>query len=83
MSQVHVILYGKLADLIERRVELDWPQVQGSVGMARAELAGLFPHAADALLLSARACIGEALVDDAHPVLAGETIEFFPPVSGG
>lgn len=84
MSSLRILFYGKLVDLLGRELEIEWPQHGGSVGVVRERLAALYPHAGDALLTpSLRACIGDALVDEGQCVRSGDTIEFFPPVSGG
>ena len=84
MSKLRILFYGKLVDLLDREVEIDWPREDGSVGTVREQLAALHPRARDELLMpSLRACVGDALVDDGFAVSAGDTIEFFPPVSGG
>lgn len=84
MSSLRILFFGKLVDLLGREVEIEWADESGTVGEVRRRLAERYPHARDALLApSLRACIGEALVGDAAIVHAGDTVEFFPPVSGG
>jgi molybdopterin converting factor small subunit len=79
-----VIFFGKLAEQVDRSVTIDVPAQASSVGDLRTLLAERFPHASGELLKpSLRACIGDELVDDAHPLGAADTVEFFPPVSGG
>jgi molybdopterin converting factor small subunit len=81
---MQVSFYGRLAERIERSVTIDVPEQTRSVGDLRALLAERFPHASgDLLKPSLRACVGDELVDDAYPLGRADTVEFFPPVSGG
>ncbi|MFL6720327.1 MAG: MoaD/ThiS family protein [Sphingomonas sp.] len=78
---MRILLYGRLADAIEREVELD-ALPGASVGEIRRHLAGHFPAASVALGRS-RACVSNALVGDEHILASSDKLEFLPPVSGG
>jgi molybdopterin converting factor small subunit len=78
---LRVLLYGRLADAIEREVEFDAP-VGASVGEVRRQLAERHPAASDSLARS-RACVGNALIGDEHRLGEADQLEFLPPVSGG
>jgi molybdopterin converting factor small subunit len=80
-ARLRVLLYGRLADVIGRQVEVDAPG-GSSVGELRRELASRHPAAAEALDRS-RACVERSFVSDEHVLTAGEEVEFLPPVSGG
>lgn len=80
---MRIILFGKLADLAGREVELDGP-VAATVAELRAAVARQRPELAGEILQpSNRACVGDTLVPDTHPLLGVTHVEFFPPVSGG
>lgn len=81
---MRVMFFGKLAERIERQVEIALPGEAATVADVRALLAERFPQAREELLKpSLRACIGDEMVDDAAPVRDAEAVEFFPPLSGG
>lgn len=73
-ATVTVRLFGRLADQFGRELNLPVTddccvgEVRRGVGMPEGKV---------------RACIGDNMVTDAHPVRAGDEVEFFPPVSGG
>ena len=74
--------YGRLAESVGRDIEVDVPE-SCSVADLRELLATKFPHAANALGHRVRALVGDAVVADSHIVRPGDSVEFFPPVSGG
>lgn len=74
--------YGRLADSIGRDIEVELPE-SISVADLRQRLAIEHPRAANVLGHRVRACVGDAIVPDSHIVLPGDSVEFFPPVSGG
>ena len=81
---MQVIFFGKLAERVERCVTVNLPEGVASIGELRSLLADRFPQARSELLApSLRACVSDALVDDAYPLRGADTVEFFPPVSGG
>jgi molybdopterin converting factor small subunit len=83
-GRMQVNFFGRLAERLDRSVTIELPEQTRSVGDLRALLAERFPHASgDLLKPSLRACIGDELVDDASPLGGTDTVEFFPPVSGG
>ena len=79
---MRVTFYGKLADQLDRTVEIDGDAT--TVGEVRARLAERFPDVRDELLApSLKACIGDLMVGDEHPVTDDGEVELFPPLSGG
>ena len=78
-----VLFYGRLADVIGTELEVE-ASPGCSVAELRDRLASEHPEAGD-VLRSRRAltCIGDRVVRDDHRLVAGDTIEFLPPVSGG
>ena len=76
-----VLLYGRLADAIDREVDVDAPG-GCSVAEIRQRLAASHPGAAGPLRV-ARAAIDSALVGDDHIPAVFDQVEFLPPVSGG
>ena len=81
---MNVRLYGRLADMLGKQVLLDLAQSSCSVGQLRAAIAERHPPAGPEIMSQrVRACVGDTLVGEDHLVTAGQTVEFFPPVSGG
>ena len=79
-----VVCYGRLGDVVGREIEIDAPDAGCTVAELRVLLARLYPAAAEELRRpSLRACIGDALVDEAFRVEGDATVELFPPLSGG
>jgi molybdopterin converting factor small subunit len=78
---LRILLYGRLADAIDRQVEMDAPD-GCSVAEIRRRLASTHPAAADALRRS-RACLRSSVVGDEQKLFSNDEIEFLPPVSGG
>ena len=74
--------YGRLAESVGREIEVDVPE-SCSVADLRELLATEYPRAANALGHRVRALVGDAVVADSHIVRPGDSVEFFPPVSGG
>jgi len=74
--------YGRLAESVGREIEVDVPE-GCSVSELRELLATEYPRAANALGHRVRALVGDAVVADSHIVRPGDSVEFFPPVSGG
>lgn len=75
--------YGRLKELLGEEVDLDLPAGTEAVIDLRQLLADIYPAAAEDLLVRSRACIEDSIVGDGHPLGSAETIEFFPPLSGG
>lgn len=78
---MRVLLYGRLAETIDRQVDIDLPR-GCSVGELRRLLSDAHPQAAEHLRRS-RAIIGDAAVGNEHVVGPADEVEFLPPVSGG
>ena len=74
--------YGRLAESVGRDIEVDVPE-SCSVADLRELLATEYPRAANALGHRIRALVGDRVVADSHIVRPGDSVEFFPPVSGG
>ena len=79
-----ILFFGKLGDRIGREVRIEPPPGGCTVGELRGLLATLYPHAAqDLVSFSLRACVDDAIVDEAFRVAADGRVEFLPPLSGG
>ena len=78
-----VMFYGSLGEKLGREVEIDPPQGTDTIALLRAVLADMFPAASSDLLNRSRACIADAIVGDGHELAGAESVEFFPPLSGG
>lgn len=74
--------YGRLAESLGRDIEVELPE-SCSIADLRERLVSEYPHAANALGHRARALVGDIVVADSHIVHPDDSIEFFPPVSGG
>lgn len=78
-----VLFYGRLAEAMG--AERDIAAAPGCcVGDVRQSLIAGHPEV-EGVLRNRRALtfVGDRLVRDDHPLAAGETLEFLPPVSGG
>jgi molybdopterin converting factor small subunit len=80
-ARLRILLYGRLADAIDRQIEIDAPE-GSTINQIRQQLALAYPQAADALARS-RAVIGKDAVENSRSLAADQTIAFLPPVSGG
>lgn len=79
-----VLFYGRLADIIGRELQLEVADTGCSIGDLRALIAARHPASHEDILSSrVRACVGDSIVSDDHLVKAPDSVEFFPPVSGG
>lgn len=79
-----ITMYGKLGELIARELAWEVPREGISVALLRQALADRHPGAREDLLSPRlRACVGDAVVSDAHRVADGDAVELLPPVSGG
>ena len=79
-----VIFYGRLADRVGRQVHLSVPGGGCTVAELRQRIAEEHPTIADDLLGPAvRACVADEIVPESAIVSADQSVEFFPPVSGG
>ncbi len=75
--------YGSLGERLGREIDLEVPEGTHTVAQLRELLALRFPDAADDLLARTRACAGETLVGEDYDLTDRDTVEFFPPLSGG
>ena len=82
-TALKIRFYGSLGELLGREIDLEVPEGTNTVALLREFLAVRFPHASDELMTRSRACVGETLVGGDHSFASGDTVEFFPPLSGG
>lgn len=79
-----IVFYGSLAERLGRRVAFAIPPGGITVAELRQNLARTYPDAAGELTgQSLRACVADMLAAEEFVVQPGDTVEFFPPVSGG
>ena len=79
-----VIFYGRLADRVGRQVHLAVPAGGCTVAELRRRIAEEHPAIAEDLLgPTVRACVADEIVPETAIVAAEQSVEFFPPVSGG
>ena len=78
-----VVLYGRLAEILGREIDVA-VEVPCSVAALRARIAADHRDAAGPLAdRRVRACVGNLVVGDDHPVGPSEEVELLAPVSGG
>lgn len=75
--------YGRLGEKLGAEIDVDPPSGTDTVVQLRDVLVAMFPEASDDLRQRSRACIGDSIVGDNHRLNGGDTVEFFPPLSGG
>lgn len=75
--------YGRLGELVGREIDVDIAGEGMSVAALRERLAAQFPAASADIGRRSRACVADAIVGEGHLLAAGDTVEFFPPLSGG
>ena len=76
--------YGRIADRVGRSIELDLPDSITTVAQLRGLLGTTYPDAAGEIASgSLKACVGDEIVGDDHDIRQADTVEFFPPLSGG
>lgn len=76
--------YGRIADRVGRSIELDVPDSVTTIAELRQLIGTIYPAAANEIALpSLKACIGEEIVGDFRDIRQSDTVEFFPPLSGG
>lgn len=80
---MNIRFYGKLSEQIGAEIDLDPPAGTDTVAKLRNVLADKFPGSAGDLLERSRACIADAIVCEGHKLEQSQTVEFFPPLSGG
>jgi len=80
---VKVLFYGRLAEVIGPKLEIDAP-LESSIAQLRERLVTRYPEAGPPLR-SRRAlvCVGDTMVRDDYVLRDGDKVEFLPPVSGG
>ena len=81
---MNVRFYGCLADVVGQEELVDLDAASCSVAELRSAIARQYPEAgAEIQGGRVRACVGDVIVGEGHRIGAGDTVEFFPPVSGG
>jgi molybdopterin converting factor small subunit len=83
-SRVTISFFGSLADGIGRSVDVELPATGCTIAQLRAHLSAAHPgYAAELTGPGTRACAGDRIVAEDHPVRPGDQLEFLPPLSGG
>lgn len=78
-----VLFYGRLAEALGAALDVG-VDAGSSVAQLRDRLAADHPDAGDVLRSRrTRACVGDTLVPDDYRIVATDTLEFLPPLSGG
>ncbi|MDP9424356.1 MAG: MoaD/ThiS family protein [Pseudomonadota bacterium] len=80
--QIH--FYGRISDRLGRSIEIDVPASISTVADLRSLLAKTFPdHAGEIVSPTLRPCVRDEIVGEAHDIRGADSVEFFPPLSGG
>ena len=81
--QVNILLFATLKDIVgQPKLTLTVPGEAATVADVRSALVGEFPKLKDNVA-AAIAAVNEEYAFDAEPVNDGDSVAFFPPVSGG
>ena len=79
-----VHFYGSLSERLGRSVSIELSRPITTVADLRNLLVEAYPEAATEIAKpSLRACVGDEIVSDDHDIREADTVEFFPPLSGG
>lgn len=82
-GRLKVRFYGRLGEKLGAEVDVDPPIGTDTIAKLRSVLADMFPDASTDLQQRSRACVADSLVGEGHKLAGNETVEFFPPLSGG
>jgi molybdopterin converting factor small subunit len=75
--------YGQLGEKLGAEIDIAPPPATATIVELRSILADMYPDVAGGLLHRSRACIADAIVSENQMLAGTETVEFFPPLSGG
>lgn len=75
--------YGRLGERLGTEVDVDPPAGTDTIANLRKVLADMFPDALTDIQQRSRACVADSIVNESHKLAGTETVEFFPPLSGG
>lgn len=78
-----VRFYGRLGEKLGAEVEVDPPAGTDTIVKLRNVLADMYPDASPDLRQRSRACVADSIVNESYKLVGTETVEFFPPLSGG
>jgi molybdopterin converting factor small subunit len=79
-----VFFYGRLGERVGRQVNVEVPEGGCAVTELRRLIASQHPQISDEIVQQrVRACVADDIVPESFRVSEGQTVEFFPPVSGG
>lgn len=80
---VKIRFYGRLSEKFGSEIHVDPPAGTDTIVKLRNVLVEMFPDASDDLRRRSRACVDDSIVGESHRLAGNETVEFFPPLSGG
>ena len=80
---MRIRFYGKLGEKLGAEVELDPPAGTDTIVKLRNVLADMYPETSSDLRQRSRACVADSIVSENYRLAGTETVEFFPPLSGG
>lgn len=76
-------LYGRLGEKLGSEIDVNPPSGTDTVAKLRKALADMFPDSSTDFRRRSRACVEDLIVGEGHKLAGTETVEFFPPLSGG
>lgn len=80
---MQVKFYGRLGEKLGPEIEIELPDGRHTIHTLRALLASRFPEASDDLRERSKACVEDSIVGEDYRLDSTQTVEFFPPLSGG
>ena len=75
--------YGRLGEKLGSEMHVELPAGTDTILKLRNILVEMFPDASEDLRRRSRACVEDSIVGESHRLAGNETVEFFPPLSGG
>ena len=80
---MQIRFYGRLGEKLGTEISVDPPEGTDTILKLRTVLGEIFPDASADLKQRTRACVADSIVGENHVLAGTETVEFFPPLSGG
>lgn len=75
--------YGELGEKLGAEIDIASTSATATITELRSALSRMYPGFAGDILQRSRACIDDVIVSDSRSLTGAETVEFFPPLSGG
>ncbi len=83
-NSITIEFCGRLAELAPPSIEMHLPEQGQTIAQLRGQLAREYPALADEMdSPKVQACVDEVMAQDSATISPGQTVAFFPPLSGG